>query len=50
MITRVDGRTVRDPDDVAEAVSANEPGDRVEVEVSSGGAERTADIQLGTRP
>jgi putative serine protease PepD len=50
VITRVDGRTVRDPDDVAEVVSANEPGDRVEVEVSSGGAERTANIRLGTRP
>ncbi len=50
VITRVDGRTVRDPNDVVEAVSANEPGDRVEVEVSSGGRERTADIQLGSRP
>ena len=50
VITRVDGRTVRDPDDVAEAVSANEPGDRVEVEISNGASERTVDVQLGTRP
>ena len=50
VITRVDGRPVRDPDDVAEAVSANEPGDRVEVEVASGSSERTVDVQLGTRP
>ena len=50
VITRVDGRTVRSPDDVAEAVSANEPGDRVEIEVTDGGVERTVDVELGTRP
>jgi putative serine protease PepD len=50
VITRVDGRPVRDPDAVAEAVSANEPGDRVEVEVASGSSERTVDVRLGTRP
>jgi len=50
VITRVDGRSVQDPDDVAEAVSANDPGDRIEVEVSDGGGERTADVELGARP
>ena len=50
VITRVDGRPVQDPDDVAEAVSANDPGNRIEVEVSDGGGERTADVELGARP
>jgi putative serine protease PepD len=50
VITRVDGRPVRDPDDVAEAVSANEPGDQIAVEVSDGSRERTVDVELGTRP
>ena len=50
VITRVDGRTIRDPGDVAEAVSADKPGDRVEVEVSNGSSGRTVDVELGTRP
>jgi putative serine protease PepD len=50
VITSVDGRTVRDPDDVAEAVSAKEPGDRVGLELSDAGRERTASVELGTRP
>jgi putative serine protease PepD len=50
VITSVDGRTVRAPDDVAAAVSAKEPGDRVDVELSNGGQERTAAVPLGTRP
>ncbi|MGZ8649966.1 MAG: PDZ domain-containing protein [Solirubrobacteraceae bacterium] len=50
MITSVDGRTVRDPGEVAEAVSANKPGDTIEVTVSDGGPERTVDVEVGTRP
>ena len=50
VITRVDGHTIRDPGDVAEAVSADKPGDRVEVEVSNGSSGRTVDVELGTRP
>ena len=50
MITSVDGRTIRAPDDVAAAISAKEPGDRVDVELSNGGQERTVDVPLGTRP
>jgi putative serine protease PepD len=50
VITRVDGNPIRDPDEVAEAVSDLEPGDRVGVEVTEGGQERTVDVELGTRP
>jgi putative serine protease PepD len=50
VITSVDGRPVRSPDDVAQAISGREPGDTVEVELSDGGQERALDVQLGTRP
>ena len=50
VITKVDGRPVRGPDDLAEAVSANEPGDAVEIELSDGGIERTVHVELGNRP
>jgi putative serine protease PepD len=50
VITSVAGRPVDSPDDVAAAISAHEPGDTVEVEVSDGGQERTVEVQLGTRP
>ena len=50
VITSVDGRPVRDPGEVAEAVSANKPGDTVEVTVTDGGQERTVDVEVGTRP
>jgi putative serine protease PepD len=50
VITRVDGRTIRAPDDVAAAISGKEPGDRVGVELSNGGRDRTVDVPLGTRP
>jgi putative serine protease PepD len=50
VITSVDGRTIRAPDDVAAAVSAKQPGDRVDIELSNGAQERTAVVPLGTRP
>jgi putative serine protease PepD len=50
VIAGVAGRPVDSPDDVAAAISAHEPGDTVEVEVSDGGQERTVEVQLGTRP
>jgi putative serine protease PepD len=50
VITSVDGRPIRAPDDVATAISAKKPGDRVDVELSNGGQERTVDVPLGTRP
>jgi putative serine protease PepD len=49
VITRVDGRTVSSPDDVAQAISTDKPGDTVQVELT-GAQNRTVDVQLGTRP
>jgi putative serine protease PepD len=50
VITEVDGRQVRDPEDVAQAIEDNEPGDRVEVRVQRGGSEQTIEVTLGQRP
>jgi len=50
VIVSIDGREVRDPDDVAEAVDAHRPGDDVSVVVRRGGAERAIEVELGRRP
>ncbi len=50
VVTEVDGDTVRDPADVAQAIDDNKPGDRVEVKVRRGGSEQTIEVTLGERP
>jgi putative serine protease PepD len=50
VITSVNGRTVRDPDDVSRAIDDLEPGDEVELLVSRDGVERSEEVELGTRP
>ena len=50
VITEVDGDRVQDPDDVAQAIEDNKPGDKVEVTVQRGGDERTIEVTLGQRP
>ena len=50
VITAVEGRPIRDPDDVSQAVSGLEPGDQVEVEVERDGQRRTVTVELGSRP
>jgi putative serine protease PepD len=50
VVTKVDGDTVRSPDDVARAIDDNKPGDRVEVTVTRGGSEHTIEVTLGQRP
>jgi putative serine protease PepD len=50
IVTKVDGKAITDPDAVADAIAAREPGDRIEVELRRGGAEQTLEITLGTRP
>jgi putative serine protease PepD len=52
VIRSIDGRAVRAPDDVAEAVGAKRPGERVAVVVArgGGGGEETLELTLGTRP
>jgi putative serine protease PepD len=50
VITGIDGRPVRDPDDVADAIRGLEPGDEIEVETSRDGDERSFDVELEARP
>ena len=50
VITEVDGDQVSDPEDVAQAIEDNKPGDRVEVTVQRGGSEETVQVTLGQRP
>jgi putative serine protease PepD len=50
VITEVDGDAVRDPEDVAQAIDDNRPGDRVEVKVQRGGSEHGFEVTLGQRP
>jgi putative serine protease PepD len=50
VITAIDGRSVGDPDDVADIVADSRPGDEVEVEVLRGGDRQTLTVELTTRP
>ena len=50
LIVKVDGKTIRDPDDVADAISSKKPGDEVEVEYYRGDDKRSADVKLEKRP
>jgi S1-C subfamily serine protease len=50
LIVKVDGKTVRSPDDVAAAIADDQPGDEVEVEYYRGDDKKTAKVKLGKRP
>jgi S1-C subfamily serine protease len=50
VITGIDGRPVRDPDDVADAIKGLEPGDDIEVEADRDGEQRSFDVELQERP
>jgi putative serine protease PepD len=50
VIRAVDGRAIGEPDDVADAVAAKRPGDRVAVVITRGSGEQTLALTLGTRP
>jgi putative serine protease PepD len=50
IITEVDGDQVQDPEDVAQAIEDNKPGDKVDVKVERNGSERTIQVTLGQRP
>jgi S1-C subfamily serine protease len=50
LIVKVDGKTVKTPDDVAAAISDNKPGDTVTVEYFRGEDHKTAQVKLGVRP
>jgi S1-C subfamily serine protease len=49
-IVTIAGSDVREPDDVAAAVNARKPGDKVVVVVERGGERRTLNVTLGAQP
>jgi putative serine protease PepD len=49
-IVEVEGRAIKEPVDLSEAVLDHKPGDRVTLTVERNGDRRTIDVQLGTRP
>jgi putative serine protease PepD len=50
VIVGIDGKTVDQPDDVSDFISAKRPGDRVKVEVLRDGRRQTVEVELGVRP
>jgi putative serine protease PepD len=50
VIKRVDGEAVQDPEDVAQAIGDDKPGDEVDVLVERDGSTQTFHITLGKRP
>jgi putative serine protease PepD len=50
VIKRVDGQSVQDPEDVAQAIGDNKTGESVEVEVERDGRTLTLHVRLGKRP
>lgn len=50
VVVSIDGRMVREPDDVLEAISGKRPGDRMELEVVRDGERRSIEVELGARP
>ncbi len=50
LIVRVDGRDVASPEDVAEAIEDNKPGDSIEIEFLRGRERESVDLELAPRP
>jgi putative serine protease PepD len=50
VIVGIDGRTVAEPDDVAQAIEGKRPGDKVSVRVLRGGSETDIEVTLARRP
>ena len=50
VILSIDGRRVRDSDDVAAAIEDERPGQRVEIEYRRGEGTRSLEVRLGVRP
>jgi S1-C subfamily serine protease len=50
LIVRVDGRDVGSPEDVAEAIEDNKPGDSIEIEFLRGRGRESVDLELAQRP
>jgi S1-C subfamily serine protease len=50
IIKAVDGKKVRDSDDVSQLIGTRRPGDRVSLEILRDGTRRTVSVTLGRRP
>jgi S1-C subfamily serine protease len=50
VILSIDGRRVRDSDDVATAIEDKRPGGRVEIDYRRGSVRRSLEVKLGVRP
>jgi putative serine protease PepD len=50
VITRIDGKPVDDPSDIAAAVASKHQGDRVALEIDRNGTRQTVQATLGRRP
>src|SRR3954468_9745365 len=50
VIVAIDGKSVAPGDDAVGAVDAASPGDRLTLTIERGGARRTVEVTLGTRP
>ena len=50
VVAAVGGEAVDQPDEIAAAIRDNAPGDRLELTLERGGAERTVTVELSTRP
>ena len=50
IVVEVDGKAVQTSEDLREAVSANEPGDKIKVEAYRGDEQRTFEVTLGRQP
>jgi S1-C subfamily serine protease len=50
LLVKVDGKTVRSSDDVANAIARDKPGDEIVVEYYRGHHRKTAKVKLGKRP
>jgi putative serine protease PepD len=50
VVKKVDDTTIASADDVAQAISDKQPGDKVKVTVERNGHEQTVDVTLGQRP
>ena len=50
VITKFDGKTIRNPSELSLAVLAKAPGDKVQLELKRGGDTRTVTVDLANRP
>jgi putative serine protease PepD len=50
VVTKIDGVTVDNADDLTAKISAHQPGDKVTLTVTRSGGTKTIDVTLGTRP